>query len=354
VNADQPSFCLAAIMEGEEGEFDELGREILRTYQRQRSELKSKTAPPAAYTKLFDVLLERRRPIVVEAVDMELYAIDHVVSFVLHAVPLASGRDIDASERANTFADTLIEAGVNDLVLPPYRAFAKDPREETGRPFVDAMTTALAGAIERHRDRREVLTAMERALRETLEARRSEHAEVEAYWRSFLPPPDETQAANPQTMLPHTSSFSGVCWRLNKLAGGTPFVVRHDEQNEFGPILRATLQQLEAFPRGLAMQLNRSAHGRFQDFVFPPGRAALEFVRSEDTPGVQLADLVAGFVTRRLNAIIRRQELPEWSNEIARRVHNQQPVAIRVMSSTTRAQRFHTTARVWVAGATMG
>jgi hypothetical protein len=65
-----------------------------------------------------------------------------------------------------------------------------------------------------------------------------------------------------------------------------------------------------------------------------------------DVPNLNLA----GFIARRLNSITRRQDLPAWSNEIARRIREQQPVAIRVMSSTTRAQRFHMTE---VGGATM-
>jgi len=114
----------------------------------------------------------------------------------------------------------------------------------------------------------------------------------------FLPWPDRSPTGKPYWMLPNQLAFANLYGRLNllhdhRLRGIT---MVHDEQNEFGAVLRQGKASLEQFADvGRKLQLPHS------DFGFEES-ATLEFGRSQDHLGIQVADVLAGFVMRFMRA----------------------------------------------------
>jgi hypothetical protein len=113
-------------------------------------------------------------------------------------------------------------------------------------------------------------------------------------WRHGLPPPDESKHGKPFWMLPNLSSFTNIYARLNHLhkrrvSGITLF---HDEQLQFDEILVSS----KAAAERLAAENNVPIMA-FADYAFEE-KANLQFVTSATDPGIQAADVIAGFTMR--------------------------------------------------------
>lgn len=110
----------------------------------------------------------------------------------------------------------------------------------------------------------------------------------------FLPPPDIGKRGQSIWMLPNLTSFTHIYARLNhlherKIGAITLF---HDEQSHFDNILHDAKRSAEELARNGAAPVMP-----FADYTFEE-QARLIFLRSHASPGIQAADILAGFVMR--------------------------------------------------------
>jgi hypothetical protein len=134
-----------------------------------------------------------------------------------------------------------------------------------------------------------------------LEEIEPEAAADEAYsYRRYLPSPDDGPSGKPMWMLPGLSCFTNLYARLNlahqrQMAGVT---IVHDEQRYVEGAIRdgkAAQEALAAAGRALRVP--------FADYdIGEP--ATLEFRRSADVIGLQVADVIAGVVTRHMKTVL--------------------------------------------------
>jgi hypothetical protein len=109
-----------------------------------------------------------------------------------------------------------------------------------------------------------------------------------------LPIPDANPAGKLLWVLPNLTSFTNIYARINrfahkKISGVTLF---HDEQLQIGDILLNNKTLAEELA-----SVNAKLPLKNADFEFSES-ANMQFMRSHDSIGIQMADVLAGFVTR--------------------------------------------------------
>jgi hypothetical protein len=287
---DQPIFVLACV--GVENE-EELESEIqrLRTAHDVRSpELKSTAVvkKPAFVIDLLSYLLEKRAPVFIEVMDKKFLLCVNMVNSLI--VPPVGEMDLGPESMfvRNIFADYLHTLMPMDVV----KAYAEacDARTPDGTRRVYESLSFWLGTDQANGD---IGSALRHAVEES-RADFEEAAEPDATSSLGLPIPDHGKSGKPFWMLPNLTSFTNIYARINLLhqraIGGLALI--HDEQVQFGHIIESGKLTTEKLA-------DRAAHLSLPhaDYVFEQ-HASLTFRRSSDCIGIQVADIVAGFVMR--------------------------------------------------------
>ncbi|HWB53169.1 MAG TPA: DUF3800 domain-containing protein [Tepidisphaeraceae bacterium] len=110
-----------------------------------------------------------------------------------------------------------------------------------------------------------------------------------------LPIPDAMKNGSPAWIAAYYNCFTGLYSRINLLMRGRleGITLLHDEQTQFRPVIEAAKLDLETYVSGGGTVLP-DAYARY---VFSE-KAKLEFASSKITPGLQVADILGGYVTR--------------------------------------------------------
>jgi hypothetical protein len=116
-------------------------------------------------------------------------------------------------------------------------------------------------------------------------------------WRVGLPISDLSKKGRPFWILPNLSSLTNIYARINlfhqRSVGGVRLI--HDEQMQYDNILHKGMQTSETLGEfGIAPSLSTA------DYAFTQ-HASLEFRCSAECVGIQVADVVAGFVMRHVH-----------------------------------------------------
>jgi hypothetical protein len=129
----------------------------------------------------------------------------------------------------------------------------------------------------------------------------------------FLPSPDFGKRGQSIWMLPNLTSLTNIYARLNRLHRRSigSLTLFHDEQNHFDDILHDAKRVAE----GLA-QAGGVPPVRFADYTFEE-QAKLVFLGSHASPGIQAADVMAGFVMRYVKDALYSQSGPSEESRVA-------------------------------------
>jgi len=120
---------------------------------------------------------------------------------------------------------------------------------------------------------------------------------------ALLPEPDRTRGGKPVAMLAHVPAFTNLYGRVNKYASDArSVVVVHDEQVHVDHVLRSYGETLGSNVH--AEHLTQFTGSGGPNWRFEPGKFSLRFEKSDLTPGIQAADVLASFCTQRMNEII--------------------------------------------------
>jgi hypothetical protein len=282
----QPVFAMACVgLDADDGLADEVER-LRRRFRVQKSELKAETLFPKSrlFCELVAYLRDRDAPVLVEVMDKRFSLCALLVESL---VPRRLDRLDPIDPQVRPALAAFLWAYLPGEALLGFAQLCERPSNQAVLELIEFVRDLVGD------DNPDALF-LNILLASHAEAFRRWAREDERACEAFLPPADRSPSGKPYWMLPNQTAFANLYGRLNVLHGRgiSGITMVHDEQSEFGDILRsgkATLEDLAGVGRRL-----RFPH---TDFGFEE-RARLEFGRSEDHLGIQIADLLAGFVMR--------------------------------------------------------
>jgi len=283
----QEIFVLAAVGVRDPDALAALLAALKARHKVQAAELKfdSVRKKPRFIADLLDELKAIEARLAFEVVDKRHFIGAHIVSTLV--LPPIPGRPADPQEHfvRYHFAEYLSRAPTN-----VFRAFVEACLAPSGQAITAAFDAIVAWLDPRHGS--EVATALRRATqlgRAEFLDEGPDDPETQARW---LPSPDASLSGAPLWLLPNLSSFTNLYARINLAHGRVleDVTLVHDEQRYYARVLETN--------KALAEQLSGTGpmvglkHADW-DLSSP---ATLTFAPSHEQPGVQAADILAGFV----------------------------------------------------------
>ncbi len=288
----QPIFTLACVGIDDEDRLADKVHNLKKTHGLRAGELKASrlVKRPKLILDLVRYLVGSGAPMFIEVVDKRyVICINMVEHHVLPPVnPAFDFRD-DTVWIKRLFVEYLYEHAP-ETVLNGFLAACFNPVRDEVHASLKKLECWLSGI----KNRDEMAPAILRGVQETLEDLASLQANDSEGHLRFLPAPDDGKTGKPIWMLPSLSSFTNTYARINKchrrrISDVTLF---HDEQFYFEEILSDGKIQAEAlFKTGVQTSVPHA------DYEFEE-QASLQFVKSEEILGIQVADVLAGFVMR--------------------------------------------------------
>lgn len=285
----QPIFTLAAV--GIE-DAAALSAEVAQLRARHHiggAELKSSAlaSKPGFARDLIATLIGAARPLFVEVVDKRYLVCSSIVNVQL--LPPVAGVDEgpDSTRVRNAMADWLW-AAAPDHVLKAFIDACRAPADATVRAALRALASVPDGAEPM------VAQAIRDCAAASLEDFEMECKEDEDAYLRYVPLSDNNKRGKPVWMLANLSSLMNIYARINLFNGRSLASVRlvHDEQRQFDNIL--------ADAKAMAEAMSEQAKGAYtphSDYEFVEA-ASLVFANSSSLVGLQVADVLAGFVMR--------------------------------------------------------
>ena len=294
----QPIFSLACVGLNDLAHANEFIKLLKTIYGLESDELKSEDLyfkQPEVILDVAKYIFENRIPIIVEVVDKR-YCVSTAI--VGHQIipPYDSPPDDDGLIQAvrNEISDFL------SFNMSPacYAAFYKSCMEPSEENLLESME-ALKCFLESDDGAFEYSKFAVDNINETIDTYlmfKRQFGEGDSV-KKFIPLPDDSNNGDSIALLPHIHCQFNILARLNKyhLKDLADVVMHHDVQDQFGQSIRSCIRTLKnaKFPGGVPEVLTA-------DFILKD-EPAFRFVKSEESLGVQFADLLAGFVSRYIN-----------------------------------------------------
>lgn len=286
---DQRIFALAAFGAALDDRFTVQFSALRKAHRIQGPEVKSKQIynRPGFILDLLDLLEARDCPIFLEIVDKHYFVVMNIIERMV--VPYIGACDTrrDALWMKGVMTDHMALYAPPDLT----HAFAACCQSRDHTDIRDLYKRIIAWAAADQASP-QIAGGIARFTRDSLKDFRK-LSKVKAVERA-LPVPDANPAGKLLWVLPNMTSFTHLYARINRYArkqvsGVTLF---HDEQLQFGDILQYAKTQTEKLT-----ELDLNLPMKTADFEFSQV-AKLRFLRSHESIGIQIADVLAGFIAR--------------------------------------------------------
>lgn len=305
--AQQQIFSLACL--GVENA-NALGAEITRlksTYRIQATELKSSLVrdKPKLIIELVDFIERNELPLFIELVDKRFFVAANMVNTLIVPPIDELESDHETFSKMQWMRNILgeyLHANAPSGIFAAYVAACDDPSHAT---IADAYGVLLRWLGKRS-PRDDVAEALHRFTADSFEDFQAVTATDELAHRRSLPVPDPSKHGQSVWMLPNFSSLTHIYARINRLHGRRigGVTLFHDEQDHFDDILRSAKEGAEALARMGPVPVMASADYHFEE------QATLVFARSHASPGIQAADVLAGFVMRFARDLLYDERVP--------------------------------------------
>jgi hypothetical protein len=282
-----------------------LDAELIKLKQKHRvqaAELKSSSVrdKPALVTDLAAHIALHDLPVMIEVVDKRFMIAANIVNTLV--VPPVGPPDLtpEAQWLSNAMAE-FIHAHAPSSAFEAFVAACDTPSDQ----MVSAAFTAMIEWLQ-SMPPSDVSYGILRFVQASFKDFQDGDPADSSSQQRHLPLPDTGKRGQSIWMLPNLTSLTNIYARLNllhrrRLSGITLF---HDEQTHFDDILRQAMRSAE----GLA-EAGAAPPMRFADYHFEE-RAQLVFLNSHASPGIQAADVLAGFVMRYTKDVLFGGEAP--------------------------------------------
>jgi hypothetical protein len=289
--ASQPFFALSCIQVKDCDALDKYIDVLRKSHKVQGDELKSKNlykSKPQFIYDLFYYIEKERLPFYVEVVDKK-YCI--AVSIVNHQIVPPYFQQFDSELQSHGFRNELADYLSEHLPLKCYEAFFDACITKSESSLLKSMKTLrhyFRSSDFKFKYKREALSC----LQATIKFYHDDKTPKIDLVRNFIPIPDINKKGNDINLLPHVHSWFNIMAKVNKNHNGNISDVTffHDQQDHFDDILLFCSEQIKNF-NGI------NQFDPTTDFNIK-GDISLEFPDSKKSSGVQLADVLAGFVSR--------------------------------------------------------
>jgi len=305
--AGQPHFVLAGIGPMSPEQADALLQPLVARHRLKLPEIKSDRLQrrPAFVRDLVRALREAEVPLFVEAVDKAFFLMVSIVN--CQVLPPVAGFVGGAEDQVvrNAFADFLYYR-LPDPVLDVFVEACRSDTAEAARASLGRLLGWAREAEAEDAEEAAILGALGQSLADTLDDFEQACADAADGYRRFLPLPDTGKREKTYWLLPNYSSLTSLYARINRLQRGKlgHITLVHDEQAQFDGILRSAKRAVETFVDGTG-HVHAGA-----DYAFGE-TAELVFARSAATPGLMIADVVAGHVRRVLREQMAGREVDD-------------------------------------------
>lgn len=271
-----------------------LGLEIERLkacHRIQASELKSTSVikKPKFVIDLLEYVDNHRLPLIIEVVDKRFMIAANMVNTVI--LPFVGSCDLTPGAR---FIRNIMAEYIHYYAKPSlFEAYVKacDAYSITN---MTAVFDALLGWLVKRSPQDEIAEGLYKSVLDARSEFLALSPEDEAGQRRYLPMPDIGKRAESIWMLPNLTCFTNIYARINRLCGRRigSLTLFHDEQLQFDEIVRSAKRATEDLSKTLTVPLMP-----FADYHFVE-EATLVFTNSTTSPGIQAADVLAGFIMR--------------------------------------------------------
>lgn len=309
----QPLFSLACIgVDNEKVIADKLSE--LKLKYGVVNELKSSeiyALKPELYLELAKYLVRNRVPILVELVDKRFCLITNLISSLI--IPHYS--EIDETNGLNQSArNHLADFMWHELPLKYLELFNEvclQRQSSNVFEFLNKLKDFFDDSSCNMLEKADVSRLLALSIDEFQSCchKHGEDSAVEGY----LPLPDilnkskRKSKAKKVNILPHVHSFFNIIGRLNKYHLGDieSITLVHDEQREFDAILEKSKDYI------VKRSISKNSPPTPNSDLDIHSDFGLEFIKSDLSPGVQVADLIAGFYVRFINEVFYERKQTE-------------------------------------------
>jgi hypothetical protein len=298
----QEIFTLACLGVANAAALDEELARIKLKHRVQAAELKSSSVrdKPDLVIDLVEYVKRMNLPLLVEVVDKRFMIAASIVNNLV--VPSVGPCDLtpEAQWLSNVMAE-YIHARAPSAV---FEAFVYACDAPSAQSVATAFVALLGWLSSGHRD--DVATGIYRFVEGSYNEFQEMGPERTETQRRFLPPPDVGKRGQSIWMLPNLASLTNIYARLNWLHRRRIGLLTlfHDQQDHFDDILRDAKRSAE-----LLVEADAVPPTRFADYHFEE-EARLVFTESHATPGIQAADVLAGFLMRYVKDALYDQHPP--------------------------------------------
>lgn len=292
---DQPYFVLAALGIKDEAFLAQQIDALRVAHRVPAGELKSKSlqSRPAFVSDLLSLVCSQKLPFFVEVVDKRFFVCIQLVNSQLLPSVMGFNDGPEMHFIKNTLVDFLYDE-IPDHVLDQFVAACMKPSDQSlmnafGSQLLFSFGKSATSVAQDIRDGMHHMVI--EAMKEYVEMRKQD---PDAYLR-FLPSPDLNKRGKVVWMLPNLSSLTNIYARINLFRQRKLKDVRlvHDQQPELDDILRNAKRAAESIIKDTKIK----PFTPHSDFLFIES-APLEFVRSHESLGIQVTDVIAGTVMR--------------------------------------------------------
>ncbi len=304
----QPHFVLAAVGPIAPEQARALLADVVARHRLQMREIKSGALSrrPAVARDLAASLRKLGIPLFIEAVDKVFYLVVSVVNNQI--LPPTAGTPLDEADWyvRNQVADFLYQS-LPDEVL---KTFINACRMDTPEAVRASLGSLLAWTQELRADDEErmLLDFIGENLVESIDDFETALASDPLGHRRFLPLPDAGKRNAIYWVLPNYSSLTNLYARINRYRQGRlrGVTLVHDGQSQYDEVLREAKAAVERF-----VDTTEHVHSG-ADYAFGE-TAELSFAVSAETPGLMIADVIAGHVRRVLREHMAEQPIHDMA-----------------------------------------
>ncbi|QKS80946.1 DUF3800 domain-containing protein [Pseudomonas bijieensis] len=243
---------------------------------------------PGFILDLIKLIASNKIPFFIELVEKKFFAATNL-AFYLVWPPYFSGPGSKQADYIRTvFAQILTKEAPNQVFSMYFKACQSQSKDDLLRAFDCILEFARTGTSPQH-------AAMAESVVETMDdfqVMLTQESSEEKAVRRFLPMPDQGKKGKDVWILPNYSSLTNMYARINHAHDGHIKRVKlvHDVQTQFDDILFSAKKAAEeASPE---REVSPVANYQFLQ------QAELSIARSEDSVGVQAADILTGFIVR--------------------------------------------------------
>jgi len=243
---------------------------------------------PAFILGLVKLIANQRLPFFIELVEKKFFAATNLVYYLVWP-PYFSGPENKKLDFIRTvFAQILTKEAPNEVFSLYFKACQSQSQDDLLRAFECILDFARSGNTPQH-------AAMADSILETMDDFKimlTQESSEEHAVRRFLPMPDAGKKGKEVWILPNYSSLTNMYARINHAHDGQIKRVKmvHDVQTQFDDILFLAKKTAEDTTPDRAV----SPIANYQFLQ----QAELSIARSEDSIGVQAADILTGFIVR--------------------------------------------------------